>query len=159
MKFSTAVSSSRRKSRKAHFGAPSSVRRHLMSASLSKVLRGKHNVRSVPIRKDDEVLIERGHNKKQSGKVTTVYRKKFVIHVERLTRDKKNGQTVNIPVHPSNVVIAKLKMDKDRKSLLERRAQTAKKAATKYEDPAGSSAPAAGVMQDVDYSPTVSSLV
>ena len=38
------VSSSRRKSRKAHFSAPSSVRRKIMSSSLSKELRGKHSV-------------------------------------------------------------------------------------------------------------------
>jgi len=36
---------SRRKSRKAHFSAPSSVRRTIMSAPLSKELREKHNVR------------------------------------------------------------------------------------------------------------------
>ncbi len=39
------VSSSRRKSRKAHFAAPSSVRRKIMSSSLSKELRTKYNVR------------------------------------------------------------------------------------------------------------------
>lgn len=39
------VSSSRRKSRKAHFSAPSSVRRKIMSSSLAKDLRGKYNVR------------------------------------------------------------------------------------------------------------------
>lgn len=43
----TDVSSSRRKSRKAHFAAPSSVRRKIMSSALSKELRGKHNVRPV----------------------------------------------------------------------------------------------------------------
>ncbi|KAA8895494.1 hypothetical protein FN846DRAFT_784976, partial [Sphaerosporella brunnea] len=40
------ISSSRRKSRKAHFSAPSSVRRKLMSATLSKELREKYGVRS-----------------------------------------------------------------------------------------------------------------
>lgn len=38
------VSSSRRKARKAHFSAPSSVRRVIMSAPLSKELREKYNV-------------------------------------------------------------------------------------------------------------------
>ncbi len=40
------VSSSRRKSRKAHFSAPSSVRRILMSAALSSDLKNKYNVKS-----------------------------------------------------------------------------------------------------------------
>ncbi|EFJ24201.1 hypothetical protein SELMODRAFT_227399 [Selaginella moellendorffii] len=121
MKNNPAVSSSRRKCRKAHFSAPSSVRRILMSATLSSDLRNKHNVRSVPIRKDDEVQIVRGSFKGREGKVTQVYRKKWVIHVERITREKVNGATVNVGVHPSNVVITKLKLDKDRKALLDRK--------------------------------------
>mmetsp|Transcript_33973 Transcript_33973/g.133244 ORF Transcript_33973/g.133244 Transcript_33973/m.133244 type:complete len:92 (+) Transcript_33973:183-458(+) len=44
MKRSSTVSSSRRKSRKAHFTAPSSVRRKIMSAGLSSELRSKYNV-------------------------------------------------------------------------------------------------------------------
>jgi len=43
-----ATHSSRRKARKAHFSAPSSVRRVIMSAPLSKELREKYNVCSVP---------------------------------------------------------------------------------------------------------------
>lgn len=73
MKFSKTVSSSRRKSRKRYFTAPSSVRRKLMSASLSKDLRKKHNVRSLPIRRDDEVVVTRGHYKgQQAAKVLAV---------------------------------------------------------------------------------------
>ena len=37
-------------------------------------------VRSLPVVKDDEVRIVRGRKKDVSGKVTAVYRKKFVIH-------------------------------------------------------------------------------
>ncbi|KAK0651198.1 translation protein SH3-like domain-containing protein [Cercophora newfieldiana] len=112
--------SSRRKSRKAHFNAPSSVRRTIMSAPLSKELREKYNVRSIPIRKDDEVTIVRGLNKEKEGKVTSVYRLKYVIHVERVTREKATGQSVPLGIHPSNVVITKLKLDKDREAILER---------------------------------------
>ncbi|KAG7285583.1 60S ribosomal protein L26 [Staphylotrichum longicolle] len=119
-KVSANISSSRRKSRKAHFGAPSSIRRNIMSAPLSKELREKYNVRSMPIRKDDEVTIVRGLNKDKEGKVTSVYRLKYVIHVERVTRDKATGQSVPLGIHPSNVVITKLKLDKDREDILAR---------------------------------------
>ncbi|KAF4549153.1 60S ribosomal protein L26 [Elsinoe fawcettii] len=119
-KINSSLSSSRRKSRKAHFGAPSSVRRTIMSAPLSKELRDKHNVRAIPIRKDDEVLITRGTNKGREGKVTSVYRLKYVIHVERVTREKTNGQSVPIGIAPSKVVVTKLKLDKDRENILER---------------------------------------
>lgn len=57
MKFNKLVTSSRRKNRRRHFNAPSHIRRKIMSAPLSKDLRTKHNVRSIPIRKDDEVQV------------------------------------------------------------------------------------------------------
>ncbi|XP_078431419.1 large ribosomal subunit protein uL24z-like [Wolffia australiana] len=123
MKFNPRVSSSRRKSRKAHFTAPSSERRILMSAPLSADLRNKYNVRSVPVRKDDEVQVVRGTYKGREGKVVQVYRRRWVIHVERITREKVNGSTVNVGINPSKVVITKLKLDKDRKALLERKAK------------------------------------
>jgi large subunit ribosomal protein L26e len=102
-----------------------------MSAPLSKELRNKYNVRpthsahidiyalpiqtrSLPIRKDDEVRITRGTHKGREGKVTQVYRKKWVIHVDRVQRDKSNGATAPIGVNPSKVVILNIKLDKDR---------------------------------------------
>ncbi|KAL3476997.1 60S ribosomal protein L26 [Aspergillus californicus] len=114
------IASSRRKSRAAHFNAPSSERRVILSAHLSKELQEKYNVRSIPIRRDDEVLVLRGSQKGREGKVTSVYRLKWAIHVERISRDKSNGSSVPIPLAPSNVVITKLKLDKDRESILER---------------------------------------
>ena len=55
-----AVTSSRRKNRKAHWTTPSHLRRKLMSAPLSKDLKKKYSVRSMPIRKEDEVMVVRG---------------------------------------------------------------------------------------------------
>ena len=53
-------------------------RRRLMSAPLSKELRTKYGVRSMPVRKDDEVQVVRGHYKgQQVGKVVQCYRAKF----------------------------------------------------------------------------------
>ncbi|KAK9374816.1 60S ribosomal protein uL24 [Lipomyces chichibuensis] len=122
MKISKDVSSSRSKSRKAHFAAPSSVKRVIMSAPLSKELREKYKVRSVPIRKDDEISVVRGSYKGKEGKVTQVYRLKYIIQVEKLTKDKVDGSSVPVSVHPSKVVITKLKLDKDREDLLARKA-------------------------------------
>jgi len=95
-----------------------------MSSPLSKELRQKYNVRSMPIRKDDEVQITRGHYKSQQvGKVIQVYRKKWVIHIERIQREKANGATVSVGIHPSKVEIVKLKLDKDRKKVLDRKSK------------------------------------
>lgn len=121
MKFNPDVSSSRRKSRKAHFTAPSSVRRKIMSSPLAKDLRTKYSVRSLPIRKDDEVRIVRGKYKDREGKVTQVYRKKWVIYVDRVQRDKSSGASVPIGIHPSKVVITTIKLDKDRRAILDRK--------------------------------------
>merc|ERR1712121_144244 len=141
MKLNPFVSSSRRKNRERHFNAPSHIRRKIMSAPLSKDLRAKYSVRSMPVRKDDEVIVTRGHYKgQQTGKVTQVYRKKYVIYIERIQREKANGATVPVGIHASNVSIVKLKMDKDRKKIIDRRAKAKldalAKAKGKYEEEA-----------------------
>ena len=81
----------------------------------------------MPIRKDDEVMVVRGSSadyKNREGKVVTVYRRKFVVHIERIVREKQNGAQVPVGFHPSNLVITKLKLDKDRKKILERKDKT-----------------------------------
>merc|ERR550537_2055290 len=132
MKFNDSISSARRKCRKAHFSAPSHIRRKVMTASLSKDLRTKHGVRSLPIRKDDEVQIVRGkHAKEAVAKVTSVYRRRYCIHVDRIIKEKTNGAQVPVPIHPSKVQITKLKLDKDRKALISARRLAAPPAATR----------------------------
>lgn len=126
MKRNPHTASSRRKTRKAHFTAPSSERRIIMSAPLSKSLREKYNVRSLPIRKNDEVKILVGGKKGTEGKVKTVYRRRYCIHVEKVQREKATGASVDIPIHPSNVEITKLHIDADRKKLLAKKAKSKK---------------------------------
>merc|ERR1712146_363333 len=97
------------------------LKRRLMATHLSKDLKRKYNVRAVPIRKDDEVIVVRGQLKGSKGKVTWVYRKRWCIYVEKLVKQKLNGQPVNIPIDPSKCVITKLKIDRDRNELLARK--------------------------------------
>merc|ERR1712098_822532 len=123
MKLNKHKTESRRKNRARYFQAPSHIRRRFMSTPLSKELRQKYNVRSIPIRKDDEVQVVRGHYKgQQVGKVVSVYRKKYCIYIERIQREKANGASVYVGIHPSKVCVVKLKMDKNRKMILEQRA-------------------------------------
>jgi len=122
MKTHRDITSSRRKNRLAHFNAPSHLRYTILSASLSKELREKHRVRSMPIRRDDEVIIVRGNSKGTKGKVSQVYRKRWCIYIEKLVKNKVNGATIRIPIHPSNVIIQKLKLTPDRESLIKRKA-------------------------------------
>merc|ERR1712027_191888 len=48
---------------------------------------------------------------------------KFCVYIERIQREKANGASVFVGIHPSKVCIVKLKMDKDRKSIIDRRAK------------------------------------
>lgn len=81
----------------------------------------------MPIRKDDEVMVVRGIHKSREGKVVTCFRKKMVVYVERITRDKVNGAQVHVGIPASNLVITKLKLDKDRKAKLEAKSKKDKK--------------------------------
>jgi large subunit ribosomal protein L26e len=92
-----------------------------MSAPLSKELREQYGVRSIPVRKDDEVTVVRGTYKGREGKITQVYRKKWVIHIDRVAREKVNGATAPIGISASKVVVNKLKLDKSRLAILERK--------------------------------------
>ena len=121
MKTHQDVSSSRRKCRKAHFSAPSNLRYKLLSANLSKDLRTKYSVKSLPIRKDDEVTVVRGNYKDSKGKVNTVYRKRWCIYIDKVSETKQNGASIKIPIDPSNVVITKLKLTPDRQNLIDRK--------------------------------------
>ncbi|ONM19080.1 60S ribosomal protein L26-1 [Zea mays] len=83
MKRNPCITSSRRKCRKAHFTRPRPP-----SAAFSCPPGCRRS--SIPIRKDDEVQVVRGTYKGREGKVVQVYRRRWVIHVERITREKVN---------------------------------------------------------------------
>merc|ERR1711934_848441 len=116
MKRTQNVTSSRRKCRKNHYTAASSERRKIMSVGLSKALREKYGVRSLPIKRG-----------RVQAKVTTVYRRRWHIFVDKKTKEKQNGQTVNIPVVPSTCRIEKLLLNKDRKEYIDRKTKAAEK--------------------------------
>eukprot|EP01068_Selenidium_serpulae_P002207 Selendium_serpulae@DN2280_c0_g1_i1.p1 len=135
MKFSKTVSSSRRTNRRKHFQASSGRRRILMSARLNKDLRRRYNVRSVPIRKNDTVVVDGGQYAEKTGKVIKVYRLKWKIYVDQVFRKKANGDQVHVGLHPSNVTITGLAQGVvDRKAMLERKGKARAKTQDKYKN-------------------------
>lgn len=78
----------------------------------------------MPVVKGDKVKILRGSNKGKEGKVLEVYRKKWVIHIEGVTKEKVNGSSAKVGIDASKVEITDLKLNKDRKEILERKAQS-----------------------------------
>ena len=128
------VASKRRAQRKLQLGAPSSIKRRLMSCHLSKTLRAEHKLRALPIKRGDEVKILKGKFKGRGGKVVQVYRRRNVIHVDKIQREKQNGQTVFCPIRPSYCVIEKLLNNKDRKKTIDRRAANKIKKGEKHKE-------------------------
>lgn len=95
MKFNPFVTSDQSKNCKRHLSAPSHIRRKIMSFPLSKELRWKYKVRSVPIRKGDGVQVVRGHYEgQQIGKLTQVCRKRRVLYIEPVQQEKADGPTL-----------------------------------------------------------------
>lgn len=118
------------KQRKMLFQAPAHLRHKFMAAPLSAELKSSRGVKTLPVRSGDTVRIVRGDHKGFEGKITSVNRKKYRIYVEGLTREKVDGTTISVPVHPSKVVLTNLSLDdKWRKQVLEK-----KKAARKVEE-------------------------
>jgi large subunit ribosomal protein L24 len=110
------------KQRKMLYQAPDHMRYKLFAAPLSPELRASHGVKALPVRSGDSVRIMRGDRKGFEGKITRVDRKKYRVYVEGLTREKVDGTTIFVPMHPSKVMITRLNIDdKWRKKILERK--------------------------------------
>mgnify|MGYP001561330093 CR=1 FL=1 len=111
-----------RKQRKYRHNAPLHTRQKLVSAHLDKALRKEYNVRSLSLRKGDEVVVLRGSYRKRKGVVARVDLKKTKIFVEGLKRKKVSGQEIDAPIDPSNLMITKLNLDdKKRRKFIERK--------------------------------------
>jgi large subunit ribosomal protein L24 len=116
------------KQRKRLYQAPDHIRYKFFAAPLSPELRASHMVKTLPVRSGDSIRIMRGDHKGLEGKITRVDRKKYKIYVEGLTREKVDGTTIFVPIHPSKVMITNLNLDdKWRKKILERKKITRRK--------------------------------
>jgi large subunit ribosomal protein L24 len=116
------------KQRKMLFQAPDHIRYKFFAAPLSPELRKSHGVKTIPVRSGDTVRIMRGDHKGFEGKIVRVDREKYRIYVEGLTREKVDGTTTFVPIHPSKVMITRLNLDdKWRKKILERKKEARKR--------------------------------
>ena len=116
-----------RKQRKFRANAPLHLRRKMVSVSLSKELKKKHDKRNFPVRKGDNVSIMRGEFKGKSGKIESVDMKKMKVIIDGIYRTKKDGSKVAVMFEPSNLQIKELVLeDKKRKASLERKASAKK---------------------------------
>ncbi|ELR62791.1 hypothetical protein M91_19509, partial [Bos mutus] len=49
------------------------------------------------------------YKRQQIGKLVQGYRKKYIIYTEQVQWEKASGRTVHVGIHPSKVVITRLK--------------------------------------------------
>ena len=111
-----------RKHRKKLYQAPLHERYKHFSAPLSPELKSSHGANSVPVRTGDTVRVLRGDRKGLEGKVTRVDRTEYRIFIEGVTREKVDGTSITVPVHPSKVMITRLNLDdKWRREILKRK--------------------------------------
>jgi len=134
--FSTSwkASSKPRKQRKYRYNAPLHIKYEFLNSPLSKELRKKHNMRSIPLRKGDEVLVMRGAFKKKKVKVASVNVKRSRVTLEGIQRTKKDGAKVNVYFSPSKLQIFSLNL-LDKKRISEKKNLTAIKKMEKENAP------------------------
>ena len=119
------------KQRKLLHNAPAHIRHKLMAAPLSPELISSKGAKTLPVRKGDTVRVMRGDHKGFEGKISRVDLKKYRVYVEGLTREKVDGTTISVPIHPSKVLIKNLNLDdKWRKKVVERKPPITKKKET-----------------------------
>lgn len=116
-----------RKQRKQLYNAPLHKRYKMFSAPLSKELKKSHGTNALPVRKGDTVRVMRGERKGFEGKVAEIDRTKYRISIEGATRQKVDGTTTPVPIHPSKVIITNLNLDdKWRREILKRKGTSEK---------------------------------
>lgn len=110
------------KSRKQMYNAPKHVKSSMVSSMLSQDLREKYGVKSIRIRKNDNVKVLRGEYKGVEGKITKVFIDNGSINVEGVTHEKVAGGTIPIKINSSNVMVTNLNMkDNWRRKKLEQK--------------------------------------
>ncbi|MGQ9721203.1 MAG: 50S ribosomal protein L24 [Candidatus Jordarchaeum sp.] len=108
--------------RKRLYTASKHRRRKMVSAALTPDLKAKYGIRSMPLRKEDEVVVITGSFSGLEGKVEKIDTQNYRIHVAGASVEKADGTTIFYPIHPSNVMIGKLKLDdKRRKEVIKRK--------------------------------------
>jgi large subunit ribosomal protein L24 len=111
------------------YQAPAHARRKHFSAALAPDLKKKHGTNTFPVKAGDTVRVMRGDRQGFEGKITRVDRQDYRVFVEGVSRQKVDGTTIQIPLHPSKVMITSLDLDdKWRREALKKRGVPTEKA-------------------------------
>jgi large subunit ribosomal protein L24 len=114
-------SKSPRKQRRRIRKGPIHSHKNLLKCRLDEFLQEEYGIRSLVLRKGDLVRIMRGQFRDTEGKVVGVDYGKVRVYLENATTTKADGKEVQVPIHPSNLMLVKLELDDDRKRILEKK--------------------------------------
>lgn len=114
-------SKSPRKQRRHIYKGPIHSHKNLLKCRLDEFLQEEYGIRSLVLRKGDLVRIMRGQFRDTEGKVVGVDYSKIRVYLENATTTKADGKEVQVPIHPSNLMLVKLELDDDRKRILEKK--------------------------------------
>lgn len=112
-------SKSPRKQRQKVRSAVHHEKKKLLKCRLDEFLQEEYGLRSLVIKKGDLVRIMRGQFRDTESKVTKVSYRKGVVYLDSTTITKSDGKEATVPVHPSNLMLVKLELDDERKTLIE----------------------------------------
>ncbi len=111
-----------RKQRNLIYKSPIHSHKKMLKCRLDEFLREEHSTRSLVPKKGDLVRIMRGQFRETEGKIVRIDYSKIRVYVDSSTSTKSDGKEIQIPVHPSNLMLVKLELDDERKRLLARKA-------------------------------------
>jgi len=89
-----------------------------MSSKLEKNLKKVYDLKTIPLRKGDEVKITRGNHRGKVGNIVQISRKGIFLYISTVTFKKMKGDEAYSPIHPSNVEVLKLVLTSERKMFL-----------------------------------------
>ena len=107
------------KQRKKLYSSPIHTNKKRLKCRLDEFLQEEYGLRSLVVKTGDLVKIMRGQFRDTEGKVIRVDYKDVEVFLDNATVTKADGKEVNIPVHPSNLMLVKLEMDDERRQLIE----------------------------------------
>ena len=114
-----ASSKSPGKQRKKNYSAPIHANKNRLKCRLDEFLQEEYGLRSLVVKTGDLVKVMRGQFRETEGKVVRVDFQDVQVFLDSATVTKADGKEVNVPVHPSNLMLVKLELDDERKELIE----------------------------------------
>lgn len=117
-------SKSPRKQRRMIHKNPVHASKRLLRCHLDEFLQEEYGLRSLVVKKGDLVRIMRGQFRDTEGKVTRVDYSDGRVYLDSASITKADGKEVNVPVHPSNLMLVELELDDERKELIQNKVMT-----------------------------------